>query len=59
MALIHLIKKGAGAVKWLDGIPSVPAAAGAFMVGLITPNWVLVLVVIGIIAYTVIKYNDK
>lgn len=59
MALVHLIKKAAGAVKWLDGIPSVPAAAGAFVIGLITPKWVVLFVVIAVMVYGVIKYNDN
>jgi len=59
MALVHLIQKAGGAVKWLDGIPSVPAAAGAFVVGLLTPKWVVGIVIVGVIVYGVIKYNDR
>jgi len=59
MALLHLVKKAGGMVGWLDGIPSVPVAAGAFVIGLLTPKWVLTIVIIGIVVYGVIKYNDR
>jgi hypothetical protein len=59
MALSHLIKKAGGMVKWLDGIPSVPAASGAFVIGLLAPKWVITIVIIGIVIYGVIKYNDR
>jgi hypothetical protein len=46
-------------IKWLDGIPSVPAASGAFIVGLLVPKFVVWLVIILVIAYAGIKFLDK
>ena len=59
MSLMDLVKKAGGAVEWLDDIPSIPAAAGAFIVGLLTPKWVVGIVIVGVIIYGVIKYNGR
>jgi len=46
-------------IKWLDGIPSVPAASGAFIVGLLVPKFVVWLVIILIVVYAGIKFLDR
>lgn len=46
-------------VDWLDKIPSVPAAAGAFLLGLALSVKFVVIVVIVVIAYAAIQFYNK
>ena len=54
-----IMQKSKRFVDWLDNIPSVPAAAGAFLLGLVLSVKFVIIVVLIVAAYVAILYYNK
>ena len=54
-----IMQKSKRFVDWLDKIPSVPAAAGAFLLGLVLSVKFVIIVVLIVAAYVAILYYNK
>ena len=56
--LDKFMQKAEQFVNWLDGVPSVPAAIGGLLVGLVVPKTIVFLAIVVAVVYGVIKFNS-